>query len=704
MSHFTELKDVLATYLDDEKIELIHQAYLIAEKAHEGQMRRSGDPYITHPVAVATILAHMHLDHESIMAALMHDVLEDTQVDKVYLTARFGPQIADLVDGVSKLTQIQFESRAEAQAENFRKMLLAMVRDIRVILVKLADRLHNMRTLKNMPPKKRRRIAKETLEIYAPIANRLGMHAFRIEFEDLGFAALYPMRYRILSAAVKKARGNRREIINEIKKSLKGTLTQHNIPQAQVFGRQKHLYGIYRKMKVRHASFSEIMDVYAFRIIVDTSDDCYRALGSVHALYKPIPERFKDYIAIPKANGYQSLHTTLFGPYGVPIEIQIRTLAMDHIAENGIAAHWLYKSPDSAIGDAQLKAREWLKGLLELQQSTGNSLEFIENVKIDLFPEDVYVFTPKGDIIELRRGATAVDFAYAIHSDIGNTCVAAKVERRFAPLSMPLSNGQTVEIVTAPGARPNAAWLNFVTTARAKSCIRHYLKTQKRSAAISLGKELLEKTFENSPQKYKKIKTDVLQDIVKSLHYKSTEELYEAIGLGNQVAAVVASKIHEKLHGECDVIVGDASVPMAIKGTEGMVVTYAECCKPVPGDAIVGFLRAGRGIEVHREQCNNISHLRQDLNRSMVMCWEKHIHGEFKTDIKVRVLNQRWVLAQLAGAISDAEANIDNIIVDQGDGQLFTVNLTIMVRDRTHLDHVMRRIAAIKVVDSVERV
>ncbi len=703
MSHFTELKDVLATYLDDEKIELVHQAYLIAEKAHEGQMRRSGDPYITHPVAVATILAHMHLDHESIMAALMHDVLEDTQVDKVYLTERFGPQVADLVDGVSKLTQIHFESRAEAQAENFRKMLLAMVRDIRVILVKLADRLHNMRTLKNMPPKKRRRIAKETLEIYAPIANRLGMHAFRIEFEDLGFAALCPMRYRILSAAVKKARGNRREIINEIKKALKGTLSTHHISQGQVLGRQKHLYGIYRKMKVRHASFAEIMDVYAFRIIVDTADDCYRTLGAVHALYKPIPERFKDYIAMPKANGYQSLHTTLFGPYGVPIEIQIRTLAMDRIAENGIAAHWLYKSPDSAVGDAQLKAREWLKGLLELQQRTGSSLEFIENVKIDLFPEDVYVFTPKGDIIELRRGATAVDFAYAIHSDIGNTCVAAKVERRFAPLSMPLSNGQTVEIVTAPGARPNAAWLNFVTTARARSCIRHYLKTQKRSAAISLGKELLEKSFENL-QKDKEIKPEVLQDISKALHYKSVDELYEAIGLGNQMPAVIASRICEKLSGESEVTVSDAAMPLSIKGTEGMVVTYAACCKPLPGDAIVGILKPGRGIEVHREQCSQIAQFLQDANRLMVMCWEKHIQGEFQTDIKIKVMNQRWVLAQLASAISEAEANIDNIVVNQGDGQLFTINLTLLVRDKAHLEKVMKRITAIKVVDGVERI
>jgi guanosine-3',5'-bis(diphosphate) 3'-pyrophosphohydrolase len=470
------LRNELKTYIDDEQLLLIEEACLLGEKAHEGQKRHTGEPYITHPFSVATILAEMRMDPPTIIAAILHDVLEDTAVIKQELIDLFGKEVADLVDGVTKLTQIEFESRAEAQAENFRKMMMAMARDIRVILIKLADRLHNMRTLGSLPRKKRRRLAKETLEIFAPIANRLGMHAFRVEFEDLGFSALYPMRYRILRDAVNKAHGNRQEIMETIDQEIQKSFTKNNIRARSLTNREKHLYSIYKKMHDKHLSFSEVMDVYGFRVIVDKVDTCYRVLGALHNIYKPITQRFKDYIAIPKANGYQSLHTTLFGPYGVPIEVQIRTEEMHKMAEYGISAHWLYKTEKSVFGEAQLRAKEWLKGVLEMHKNSKNSLEFIENVKIDLFPDEVYVFTPKGTILELPQGATPVDFAYAIHSDIGNTCVAAKLDRRLAPLSTQLTNGQQVEIITATGARPNPTWLSFVVTGKARSNIKHILK------------------------------------------------------------------------------------------------------------------------------------------------------------------------------------------------------------------------------------
>ena len=484
-------------------------------------MRRSGEPYITHPVAAALILARMRLDYQTIMATLLHDVVEDTTVSKEDLTLQFGADITALVDGVTKLTKIKFESKAEAQAENFRKMVLAMVKDIRVIIVKLADRLHNMRTLGSLPAAKRRRIAIETLEIYAPIANRLGMHSVYVGLEDLGFQALYPMRYSAIKSAVEKSRGNRRELTQTIERDLQQALAQLNIPYEQVFGRQKHLYSIYRKMRQKKASFTEIMDVFAFRVITEDIDTCYRILGALHCTYKPVPQRFKDYIAIPKANGYQSLHTTLFGPFGVPLEVQIRTRDMDKVAENGVAAHWIYKSSGLEVNEAQLRAREWVKSLLEMQRSTGNSLEFIENVKIDLFPDEVYVFTPKGHIMELPKGATPVDFAYAVHSGVGNGCVAAKVNRRLVPLSIPLSNGQTVEIITAPGAQPNPAWLNFVVTGKARSNIRHFLKIQQHAESIVLGKRLLEQALTELSSDYAKVPPESLQALLSDLHYKT---------------------------------------------------------------------------------------------------------------------------------------------------------------------------------------
>lgn len=706
---FDELRQELETYLETDQIEQIYQAFRLAADAHHGQQRQSGDPYISHPVAVAHILASMRLDYQSIIAAILHDVIEDTPVQKESIAAVFGQEVAELVDGVSKLTQIKFESKAEAQAENFRKMLLAMVNDIRVILVKLADRLHNMRTLSGLTPDKSRRIARETLEIYAPIAHRLGMNNLRIELEDLGFAALYPLRFRILREAVQKARGNRREIVNTIKSTIKTCLEQHGLPASSVIGRQKHLYSIYQKMRHKHLAFAEIMDVYGFRIIVDKIDTCYRALGAVHSLYKPVPERFKDYIAMSKANGYQSLHTTLFGPYGVPIEIQIRTADMDYLANHGIAAHWLYKSSGGPTTEAELRAREWLKNLVELQQRTGNSLEFIENVKIDLFPDEVYVFTPRGNIMELPSGATAVDFAYAVHSDVGNSCVAVKIERRLAPLSTVLKNGQTVEVITAPGASPNPAWLNFVVTGKARSNIRHYLKSQRRAESIQLGRQMLENALVTLNTHLNEIMPERLQQLLQEYHLKSADDLYEAIGLGNQIplrmaySLVDAAPLPETEEVLSTTIKTLPAQPLAIKGTEGMVVHFAECCRPIPGDSIVGILIPGEGIMIHDEQCRQIAAFCTMPEKCVAVRWEDNVAGEFKVDLLVELANQRGTLARLASAISEAEANIDNVLVQDHDGVYSRVKLTVSVRDRVHLARVMRRIRAGKVVTRIIR-
>ncbi len=649
----------------------------------------------------------MRMDYQSIMAALLHDVIEDTSVDKATIAAEFGSQIADLVDGVSKLTQIEFSSRAEAQAENFRKMVLAMVRDIRVILVKLADRLHNMRTLEALDAERRKRIALETLEIYAPIANRLGMHAFRLELEDLGFSALYPRRYQILQAAVRKARRNRKEIISTIESSIKECLEKSELPPCAVWGREKHIYSIYKKMRDKRIPLSEIMDVYGFRIVVDSVDTCYRVLGAVHQLYKPLPERFNDYIAIPKANGYQSLHTTLFGPYGVPIELQIRTVDMDNMAEYGIAAHWLYKAGEHEVNTAQIRARQWLKSLLEMQQSAGNSLEFIENVKIDLFPDEVYVFTPKVRILELPRGATPVDFAYAIHSDIGNSCVAANIDRRLAPLTTPLSNGQTVTVITAPGARPNPAWLNFVVTGKARSNIRHFLKSQRRAESIAWGRQLLDNALDASHINWDKIPQEKQQIILDTYQCKTIDELAEEIGLGNQMAQLIARRTahvlavasEKQLHEEA----AHSMQPIAIKGTEGMVVNYATCCRPIPGDPIVGIIQAGEGIIVHVDNCHTLEKLNIPPDRLIPMQWDPHVQGDFKVDISLELINQRGMLAQVAGNISSAEADIDNISVNEQADQLCTVNLTLTVQDRVHLAKVLRRLRSIKAIKKIIR-
>lgn len=705
MRLFKKLRRKL-NYLSEKQIEEIYHAYLTAAMAHEGQKRFTGDPYITHPVAVACILAEIQMDKQSIMAALLHDVIEDTEIDKSTLAEEFGDQVAELVDGVSKLTQIEFRSRAEAQAENFRKMVLAMAKDIRVIIVKLADRLHNMRTLEPLRPAKRRRIAQETLDIFAPIANRLGMHSFYVELEELGFEALYPRRHMVLKESVRKARGNRKEILSVIFESLKKEIAKHQLPFCEVIGREKHLYSIYKKMRNKHLPFNEIMDVYAFRIIVDSIDNCYRVLGIVHSLYKPLTERFKDYIAIPKANYYQSLHTTLFGPYGVPIEIQIRTQEMDDMANFGIAAHWLYKTGEKFISNTQARAQKWVKNLLEMQQSTGSSLEFIENVKVDLFPDEVYVFTPHGDIMELPNGSTPVDYAYAVHTDIGNTCVAAKIDRQLAPLSTLLSNGQTVEIITSPNARPNPAWLDFTVTGKARSSIRHFLKIQHRVESIALGKQLLNKALASLSLSIKKIPSEIFSSFLSETELQTVDDLLEELGLGNRVPLLVAHRLagsitdnnmQENIQNE------QPTKPLFIKGSEGMVMHFATCCFPIPGDPIVGLFQAGQGIVVHTEQCKRIAKLRSQPEKCMLVRWSSEIQGEFPVVVEVEVHNKRGSLAAMAMSISDAGANIDDIRVAERDGQHILVTFKLMVQNRAHLAHVIRLLRNVKQVVHIRR-
>ncbi|MEO6697454.1 MAG: bifunctional GTP diphosphokinase/guanosine-3',5'-bis pyrophosphate 3'-pyrophosphohydrolase [Gammaproteobacteria bacterium] len=700
-----DLTALLETYLEPAQIAEIQRAYQFGARAHEGQQRLSGEPYIYHPLAVARILAEMHMDHQSILAALLHDVIEDTPTAKEQLVKEFGTEVAELVDGVSKLTHIHFETHAEAQAENFRKMLLAMVRDIRVILVKLADRLHNMRTLGAMPLDKRRRIARETLEIYAPIASRLGMNALRLELEDLGFAALYPMRYRILAVAVKKARGNRKEVVRKIENAIKRRLREEKL-EGLCQGREKYLYSIYRKMLDKKLSFADVTDVYGFRIIVDTVDTCYRVLGAVHNLYKPVPGKFKDYIAIPKANGYQSLHTALFGPYGVPIEVQIRTQDMDRISEAGIAAHWLYKAGE-ASSSAQQRAHEWLRGLLEMQMNAGNSLEFLENVKIDLFPDEVYVFTPKGEIMQLPRGATVVDFAYAVHTDVGNTCVAAKIDRRLAPFSTTLANGQSVEVITSEHARPNPAWLNFVATAKARATIRHFLKNLKRDESIELGRRLLNMELDSYELSLDKLNPARIKDVLKQYKLKMLDSLLEEIGLGNRMAQLVARSLSPEAeqNGKADKKARrTSSQPLVIKGTEGMVVTFAKCCWPIPGDPILGFVSAGRGIVIHTKSCKNISEYRKHPEKWLDVQWAEKIESEFPVEIRVEVANQRGVLATVAASIAKLGANIENVSIEEHDGMYTAITFTLAVHDRVHLARIMRRLRALPVVVRISRV
>ncbi|ABC32960.1 Guanosine polyphosphate pyrophosphohydrolase/synthetases [Hahella chejuensis KCTC 2396] len=701
------LAERLKTYLDNHHINVVRRAFYYAEQAHEGQYRQSGEPYITHPLAVANLLADLQLDHQCLAAAMLHDVIEDTGIPKDALSSQFGESIAELVDGVSKLTQIEFKSKAEAQAENFQKMTLAMAKDIRVILVKLADRLHNMRTLGPLKPEKRRRIATETLDIYAPIANRLGIHTMCVELEDLGFQAMFPMRAKYIQEAVRKLRGTHYEIIEEIKHKLEGKLKERGL-SVRIQGREKHLHSIYQKMKAKRRSFHDIMDVYAFRIITDSVDSCYRTLGVVHGMYKPVPGRFKDYIALPKANGYQSIHTTLFGSH-VNIEIQIRTEEMDKVANSGIAAHWVYKSATSDLADnQQMRAQKWVKDLMELRERADDSLEFIEHVKIDLFPDEIYIFTPKGRIMELPGGATPVDFAYAIHTDIGNSTVACRINKHLASLSMPLKSGQTVEIITAPGAKPNPGWLNFVVTGKAKSNIRHYLKQQRQSESRELGRRLLKKNLQAFGKRLDDINEQHKEKVLKHNQASSFDRLLEEIGLGSRMAYIVARQLvsdgeptesHDMEYRE-----DDNKPSLMVEGADGQVLNLAHCCKPIPGDPIVGVINRGAGLMIHSETCDKIKKFLHDPEHCIHLTWAKNITDEFSVALRVEVERQRGVIAEIASAVTMADGNIEKINVEEQNARLSVVSLIIKVQGRIHLARVMRRLRHLLAVTSISRV
>ncbi len=700
MSHFESLRDVLGGYLEQNQVADIERAYQLAERAHDGQMRSSGDPYITHPVAAAHILADLHLDHQTIMAALMHDVIEDCDVTKQDLTAEFGETVADLVEGVSKLTQIDFQSKEQAQAENFRKMMMAMTQDIRVILIKLADRLHNMQTLGALRPDKRRRIARETLEIYAPIANRLGIYRLKEQLELLGFANMYPLRYRILQHSVKKVRGHRKEIVERITEQLRTRLKDARIT-CKVIGREKSVYSIYKKMRDKVGTFNEVMDIYAFRVITDSEDSCYRILGQIHNLFKPIPGRFKDYIAIPKANGYQSLHTVLRNKTGMHIEVQIRTELMNQMAEHGVAAHWLYKT--GSAHPAETKAREWLQSLIELQQNAGDSIEFVENVKIDLYPDEVYVFTPKGKIIELPKGATPVDFAYAIHTDVGNSCIACKIDKQFSPLSTPLTNGKTVEIITAPGAKPNPAWLSYVVTGKARSNIRNFVKNIRQDEAVHLGRRLLEQVLKSPLEDFP---PEQLESVAKITHHDTVDDMLAGIGLGKIASVLVAHRLTSNKEESDDTVVEmpqKDQTPLAIKGTEGLVVKYARCCRPIPGDPILAYVSAGKGFTIHRETCPNVQRAHKHNDRYVPVQWSDDVQGDFIAELRIEVFNQRGVLAQITNIISNQEANIVNVDINELDGSTNILTFQMGVRNRIHLANIIKKLRVIPFVNKVHR-
>ena len=699
------LSDRLATYLSTEQIQLVRRAYFYAEQAHTGQRRRSGEPYIIHPLAVANILADMRLDHQSLMAAMLHDVIEDTGIPKVALAEQFGDVVTELVDGVSKLTHIKFESKEEQQAENFQKMVLAMAKDIRVMLVKLADRLHNLRTLGALRPDKRRRIGRETLDIYAPVAHRLGLNSVRVEMEELCFDAMYPMRSTLIRKAVTNARGNRKELVDKISTSLRKRLKEENLP-SRVLGREKHMFSIYTKMKEQRKSLNDILDVYGFRIVVESVDMCYRILGAVHNLYKPIPGRFKDYIAIPKTNGYQSLHTTLIGISGVPIEIQIRTEEMDAMAKHGIASHWLYKSDTSTSPNTSgsQRAQQWVQNLLELQKSAGSPIEFIEHVKVDLFPDEIYVFSPKGRIFELPKGSTTVDFAYAIHTDVGNSCIACRIDRQLAPLSSKLQNGQTVQIVTAPGAQPNPAWLSFVVTGKARSNIRHFLKSQRRSESVSLGERLLHKALGSLGKSMDDIDQAHIDLLLVETGLEFLEDIMEDIGLGNRMASLVARRLLVAKDTDLDLDDMSDDAPLQIKGTEGLVVSFAKCCSPIPGDPILGNVSSGRGLVIHTETCKNVQDIRGNPEKCVILSWDKDIDSEFSVDLRLYLENRKGLVAELAAAITQADANIEGISVEDRDAQLSVTQIQLSVQGRKHLARVIRRLRNIRGINKIVRI
>jgi len=685
------LIEELSTYLKPKDIEHVRVAIKFSQAAHQGQTRHSGDPYISHPIAVARILTLLHIDVQAIIAALLHDVVEDTTVSSAQIAENFGKPVAELVDGLSKLDKLKFETQEDAQAENFRKMLLAMARDVRVILIKLADRLHNMRTLDAMISRKRERIARETMEIYAPIANRLGLNDIHHELQELSFKYLHPNRYAVLSKALQVARGNRREVVGKILESIKQRLAELKI-QAEVTGREKDIFSIYRKMQSKSLAFAEVLDIYGFRVLVEDFNSCYMALGALHGLYKPIPGKFKDYIAIPKVNGYQSLHTTLFGPYGTPIEIQIRTQEMHKIAEAGVASHWLYKSGHTSINDLHKKTHQWLQELLESLSQSSDSSEFLEHLKVDLFPDEVYVFTPKGKILSLPRGATGVDFAYSVHTDIGNRCIAVKVNNELVPLRTELKSGDKVEVITSPHAHPNPAWLGYVATSKARSHIRHFLKNIQSGESLRLGERLLNQALNTLSIKPQDIGDEHWAKLLKDTGVKTREDILADIGLGRRLNMVVA----RQLASLGETIAGDASsnAVFTIQGTEGMAVQFAPCCSPIPGDPIVGVIKRGQGLMIHTHDCPTLLRSRSSGEQWLDVVWDKNINRSFDVSIKMLVANRRGVLAKIAAAIAEAEANIENINFSN-EGDYTSLNFTLEVNNRLHLANIMRSLRKI---------
>lgn len=704
----TGLIDQANTYLSPEQVDRIKAAFEFGALAHAGQTRKSGGLYIWHPVAVAHILAKIQLDYESLIAAILHDVIEDTPYTKQDIIDRFGDNVAEIIDGVTKLGKLEFDNPQEAQAESFRKMMLAMSRDIRVILIKLADRLHNMRTLGVMRPDKQRRIARETLDIYSPIAARLGINSFRIELEDLGFKAMYPKRFAALEKAVKSARGNRNQIINQISETLEKRFTQEGF-KVEIAGREKHLYSLYKKMHSKRLSFEEVLDIFAFRVLVESAEDCYRALGIVHSLYKPLPAKFKDYIAVPKPNGYQSLHTLLSGPYGVRIEVQIRSKTMHEVSEHGIAAHWQYKLKDEQSGQVSPSAvdtrtQEWVRNLLEIQQSAGNSLDFLEHVKVDLFPNVIYVFTPSGDIISLPKNSTPVDFAYAVHTNLGHSCVGARVDRQLAPLRTVLHSGQTIEIIKGEGAQPNPNWLNFVITAKARAQIRHFMKNQQTQEAKELGARLLDKALRTHDFQLADLPEDSLKKLVTSLHFETLDQLLEEIGLGKRIAGLVAKQIYDLTNNKDDTTAQSSPQVLAISGSEGLVVNYAQCCRPIPGDNIIGFISSGKGLVIHRENCKNVKHFQSQPDRWLEVDWDPNSEELFSVEIQIEARNQRGALALIATEIANTKTDIEQVSSEDKDETYSLMNFVVLVRDVEHLDDLLRHLRRIPIIDKAERV
>ena len=702
MESIGALSKKLSDYLDPKKVKQVNQAYNFACEAHSGQYRSSGDPYVTHPIAVASILSSFRMDEDSLSAAMLHDVIEDTGIPKSVIEEKFNKEVADLVDGVSKLDKLSITSRTQAEAENLQKMVLAMSKDIRVIVVKLADRLHNMRTLLYLDREKQLKIARETLEIYAPIAHRIGMNNVYRELEDLAFKIIYPTRHERLKAAVKKNRGGQKRTLNKIQKELNKKLLDQGIP-AYVEGREKHIYSIYRKMKKRQRSFEEIMDVYAIKIIVDTPENCYKTLGHIHNLYKPVEGRFKDYIAIPKSNGYQSLHTGVVGLKGFPIEVQIKTQEMNDMAENGIASHWLYKSGNQSDTSPQIRARKWVAGLLEMRDNFESTEEFIESVKTDIFPDEIYVFTPQGKIIEMSGGSTAIDFAYAVHTDVGHHCKACRINRRLAPLSVPLESGQTIEILTDKVPQTSPAWLNFAITPRARNSIRHYLSNLKTSEARKFGKKLLEQSLANTDIRLRDIDKKDLRKVLNNIGVRSLNRLLEEIGLGLRVGNIVAQQITGFLKKTNDLKSSEV-VPLEITGSEGLIVNYAVCCKPIPGDSVIGHFTAERGLVIHQERCKNILSVREDPQQCFPVNWGEPTGRSFNAQIKVVGKDEPGLLANLASSITSQDANIASIQTTEINTGIHEFVLELEVTDRLHLSKILRKIRSLSNIVSVSRI